>query len=234
MPDPTIPAPYARMARAIQEMEAAAIVCDLAQGRHQILNVGPSWGRDHYALTAAGHRVFSLDIAVQQHLPRLTIADAARVLPFADQTFDVVLMAEVLEHIWNDFRAVHEARRVLRDDGRLIVTVPFFHDIPEYHIRIHSPRTIHRLLSAGGFHVTDYIERGGLITYPRAIHGLRKIMTLAGKGDAVSRAVIRFDVRLGRRHSWVLHHSPAFGCYIAATKSQVKNYTQLNASEFAH
>ena len=215
--------------RAIQEIEAASLIASLSQDCRRVLNVGPSWGRDYYALTQGGHEVFNLDVAYQAHLPRLVVGNVAQAVPFPDKTFDAVVMAEVLEHIWNDFDALREARRVLRDNGRLIVTVPFYHDVPEYHVRIHSPRTIHRLLAANGFQVTDYIERGGLITWPRLVHGLRKIV-----GAAVSKTVVRCDEWLGRRRSWLLRLSPGYGCYVAAVKSQAVDFEQMNVAEFRH
>lgn len=49
------------------------------------------------------------------------IADGAR-LPFPEQTFDLVLMLEVLEHTPAWFALVKEAQRVLRSPGRLVVT----------------------------------------------------------------------------------------------------------------
>ena len=49
----------------------------------------------------------------------------ADVLPFADATFDIVLFTEVLEHLTLDPRRyLAEFRRVLRPDGRLLITTP--------------------------------------------------------------------------------------------------------------
>jgi SAM-dependent methyltransferase len=45
-------------------------------------------------------------------------------LPFADGTFDVIMLHEVLEHMTDDLETLKEARRVLKDDGRIIVFTP--------------------------------------------------------------------------------------------------------------
>lgn len=46
-------------------------------------------------------------------------------LPFEDETFDVVLLCEVLEHFTNDpLRALRQLHRVLKTGGRLILTTP--------------------------------------------------------------------------------------------------------------
>ena len=228
-----IPSSYAPMARAIQEIEPATLIVDLARGFQRVLNVGPSWGRDYYELTQAGHQVFNLDVALQSHLPCLTIANIAHAAPFPDRSFDAVLMAEVLEHIWNDFDALCEARRVLKDDGKLIVTVPFYSDAPAYHVRLHSPASIQRLLQANGFEIIEYIERGGVVTFPRIVHGGRRLAALIGMGDAFTQAVVRFDTWLGRRPG-LLKHSPVFGCCLAAVKSEAVDFEQLNRIEFEH
>ena len=46
-------------------------------------------------------------------------------LPFSDKSFDVVLMLEVIEHLYNDpMRVLSEVNRVLKDDGALILSTP--------------------------------------------------------------------------------------------------------------
>ena len=83
---------------------------------------------------------------------RTLVADARR-LPFADGTFDVVIAAEVLEHIPDDRTAITELARVLRPGGLLAVTVPRwwpervcwalsreYHEVRGGHVRIYRRR----------------------------------------------------------------------------------------------
>ncbi|HYN88482.1 MAG TPA: glycosyltransferase [Ardenticatenaceae bacterium] len=53
----------------------------------------------------------------------LTSGDIHR-LPFADESFDKVLMSEVLEHLPNDRIALREIYRILRPGGILAISVP--------------------------------------------------------------------------------------------------------------
>ena len=52
------------------------------------------------------------------------VAGRGQHLPFADATFDWVLISEVLEHIPQPVPVVREAARVLRPGGRALLTVP--------------------------------------------------------------------------------------------------------------
>lgn len=45
-------------------------------------------------------------------------------MPFADNTFDAVIMSEILEHIEDDVQALREAYRVLKPGGVVAITVP--------------------------------------------------------------------------------------------------------------
>jgi SAM-dependent methyltransferase len=56
------------------------------------------------------------------------LADAYR-LPFDDGAFDVVLCAEVLEHMHTPALALAEMSRVLKAGGRLLLTTPFAYPI---------------------------------------------------------------------------------------------------------
>jgi SAM-dependent methyltransferase len=88
--------------------------------------------------------------------------DAYR-LPFADATFDVVVAAEILEHLPADTTAMAELARVLKPGGRLAVTVPRwlpekvcwalsddYHSNEGGHIRIYRGSELRARLQAEG------------------------------------------------------------------------------------
>ncbi len=68
----------------------------------------------------------AINIRPNEHVHAL--ADAYS-LPFGDETFDVILCAEVLEHMHTPARALAEMRRVLKIDGKLLLTTPFAYPI---------------------------------------------------------------------------------------------------------
>jgi SAM-dependent methyltransferase len=62
---------------------------------------------------------------------RFLMADAQSV-PFPDETYDVVMARHMLYHVPDIDRALSEAARVLRPQGRILVTTNSAHTMPEY------------------------------------------------------------------------------------------------------
>ena len=81
-------------------------------------------------------------------------------LPFADLSFDRILLVHGLEAAENARRLLREVWRVLKDDGRLLVVAPnrrgmwaHVESTPFGQGQPYSPRQIGRLLAASMFHV---------------------------------------------------------------------------------
>jgi len=81
-------------------------------------------------MTSAKRMVYS-DISPQavgilkKNLPhgRLVVADCMH-LPFRPGVFTHVIASEVIEHLEDDYGALHEMARVLRNQGRIVLTFP--------------------------------------------------------------------------------------------------------------
>jgi len=94
----------------------------------RLLDIG--CGRDHHLLEALAPLIVSsigIDGKVEEvtrenyETRQMTIADQ---IPFPDGSFDVVTMLAVLEHLSNPEVVLGEIDRVLKADGRLLLTVP--------------------------------------------------------------------------------------------------------------
>ena len=103
------------------------LASQLGTRRLQILSIGCGTGELEKHLSNLHHRVFGLDPFLQMlqrarenRVELLVQADALR-LPFAEASFDVVMFVESVGYLRLP-TAFEEARRVLRADGRLLVT----------------------------------------------------------------------------------------------------------------
>lgn len=109
----------------------------------RVLDVGAGFGRHVFECARRGADVVALDYAedevVQTRLTLGGMVDAGEIdlerfkgvlrgdatkLPFADDSFDVVITSEVLEHIQDDVSAIAEMVRVLKPGGHFAATVP--------------------------------------------------------------------------------------------------------------
>ncbi len=67
--------------------------------------------------------------------------------PFSDQTFDIVLASEIIEHLhFNPYRLLRESFRVLKTGGRILITTPNINRL-ENLIRMLKGLTIHSEIS---------------------------------------------------------------------------------------
>jgi SAM-dependent methyltransferase len=95
-----------------------------------------------------------------------TAAGDATAMPFPDGAFDVVIAAEVLEHVPADQHAINEIARVLRPGGVAAVTVPAwlpericwllsddYHNVPGGHLRIFTRPELETKLRRSGLSV---------------------------------------------------------------------------------
>jgi SAM-dependent methyltransferase len=81
------------------------------------------------------------------------VCDAAAI-PVPDGSFDAVLCTEMLEHVPDPARVVHELARVLRPGGRLILTAPLgsgIHQEPYHFYGGYTPYWYERFLPEAGF-----------------------------------------------------------------------------------
>jgi SAM-dependent methyltransferase len=86
-----------------------------------------------------------------------------KVFPFPSGSFDSALCNQVLEHVFNPDKFLSEIHRVLKPNGKLLLTVPFVWDEHEqpYDYARYSSFGLKSLLEKNGFYVLEYKKIGG-------------------------------------------------------------------------
>jgi len=140
------------------------------------LDIGAAGGGNTRVLRDAGWTVAALEygadgaeVAAERGLAVLR-ADATA-LPVGDDSLDLVVAFDVLEHIPDHDRAVAEVHRVLRQSGRFLVAVPADprlwsdHDVAVDHVRRYTRVTLREVLERGGFTI-DAMDSWNVLLRP--------------------------------------------------------------------
>jgi SAM-dependent methyltransferase len=133
-----------------------------ARDRPRILDAGCGTGRNlvEFGTLGTAQGVDSSPEAIEfcrrRGLTNVTQA-ALEELPFPDESFDLILVTDVLEHIERDHAALTELRRVAARDARLLITVPAYqwlwsqHDESHHHMRRYTARRLSGNVRAAGW-----------------------------------------------------------------------------------
>jgi len=154
----------------------------------KLLDLGSGAGRHAFEAARRGAEVVALDLdpaelqrvaavaaamaeAGELQVPASiipSVGDATR-MPFADDTFDIVIASEVMEHIPTDQVAMGEVARVLRPGGLAAVTVPAwlpericwllsddYHNVRGGHVRIFTRYELETKLTKAGLLVGNH------------------------------------------------------------------------------
>jgi len=89
--------------------------------------------------------------------------DLTKDLPFADASFDSILLSDVLEHIPTPERLWREMARLLKPGGKLLLNVPFVYPLHEepYDYYRYTKYAVRRFAEITGFDVILIKELGG-------------------------------------------------------------------------
>ncbi|WP_243727385.1 class I SAM-dependent methyltransferase [Actinocrispum wychmicini] len=146
----------------------------------RVLDLGCGAGRHAFEAHKRGAHVVAVDIdsavlkdvrdmfsalveAGEADTPALAVRASGSFLPFPDNTFSHVIVAETLEHVLDDRAMIAEAVRVLKPGGLIAVTVPrwwpericwalsdAYHEVEGGHVRIYRRSHLLRRLRGAG------------------------------------------------------------------------------------
>jgi ubiquinone/menaquinone biosynthesis C-methylase UbiE len=184
------------------------LVCPFIKENSRLLEIGCGAGNLLVQASAQGGFPVALDLSMQaltfvrSRLQLLeTVKDLACLqsigeqLPFADGSFDLILLSEVVEHLESPQLSILEASRVLRPGGRLLVTTPNYRSFwpimewmvdrskmappmgGEQHISRFYPSTLYSLMTGSGLDVE----------YSGTIYGLSPFLSLFSLQRAMQR-----------------------------------------------
>jgi len=110
-------------------------------------------------------------------------------IPVADESFDLVLCTEVLEHVPEPISAIRELARTLRKGGSLLLTAPLgsgLHQQPFHYYGGYTPHFYQKYLEENGLQIVEILPIGGLLKHvAQEVHRVGRAMGKASS-DALN------------------------------------------------
>ena len=158
----------------------------------KILNIGCGTGGTIATLEKYG-QLTNVDTSKEaiRHLKKRGIKNVTQVeglvLPYKNNSFDIVIALDVLEHIENDSKALKEWYRVLKPEGKLLITVPAYqwlwseHDESLHHYRRYTASGLHNLVNQNNYKV---FKRSYIIVFSFPLIVLYRLIASIGKNPS--------------------------------------------------
>lgn len=89
-------------------------------------------------------------------------------IPAPDQSFDIILCTEVLEHVPEPIKVLKEISRLLRPGGRAFITAPLgsgLHQLPFHFYGGYTPQWYQRFCREAGMEATEITPNGGFFKH---------------------------------------------------------------------
>ena len=146
--------------RRIEELRYRMLSSKVPKESKKVLDVGCGNGELICMLAEEGHECVALDLSKNRlgkfkdrtrKLGMVQIQGDAMNIPLQDSSIDVIMCSEVLEHIMDYEKVVKEIHRVLKQDGRIVVSVPYQEEL----IEIICPHCGKRFVRYGHLHSFD-------------------------------------------------------------------------------
>ena len=184
------------------ELNRYDLTCQVAPGGDSLLDIGCGDGELLILLRDKYKELWGIDIA-QPRIDRISqkiggdsnihvrVEDVERRIDFEDERFSTILAVGILEHVFAPYHIMQECRRLLRQKGTLIATVPNVAYLPNRvkllfgklpvtsnslegcdggHLHYFTRASLIRLFKEEGFEVVK-ITSSGIFAMPRRIWG---------------------------------------------------------------
>ncbi|MEO8812431.1 MAG: methyltransferase domain-containing protein, partial [Caulobacteraceae bacterium] len=76
--------------------------------------------------------------------------------PPGDETFDLIILSHLLEHLEDPVRALEKIRPRVAKGGHVFVNVPLNAPMPDHLILLREPGDAERLMVEGGFRIVEF------------------------------------------------------------------------------
>lgn len=182
-PDPSTPASYSYTFD-IDDNSTASSICKFVERKTRVLDVGAGKGviafflQDSYKCQVDAIEFNSDSI---EHLRNnlenvyeidLNNADDLSNIPIADELYDYIILADVLEHLYNPWETISNLKKKLKPDGFFVISLPHVGHVSvvsaiisgsfpyretglldKTHIRFFGPRDMQNLVAGSGLSI---------------------------------------------------------------------------------
>jgi len=150
------------------------IILPLIKGK-RVLDVGPGDGKYLEFFNNFNNESVGVDVSIPNimHMKErglnVVSADLNEKLPFNDETFDVVFMSHVLEHLDSPINSLRDTYRILKEGGILVICLPVYKSLisllrSDHYFKKHSTHlyvldidSVKRLLQKTGFILKEIV-----------------------------------------------------------------------------
>jgi methionine biosynthesis protein MetW len=109
------------------------IISLIPAGKHRILEIGCGTGNTGKTLKEQNKaaEVIGIELVAtvaaqaEKNLDKVIVADIEKLqMPFADEYFDYVILADILEHLHNPSQTIERLKKHIKKGGRIIASIP--------------------------------------------------------------------------------------------------------------
>jgi len=120
-------------------------------------------------------------------------------LPFPDNSFDICICLETIEHLENPYHCLKEIRRVLKKKGRFLISIPNPKTMhPYFYPSIFTINNLKELLSLTSFSVIRIAGWGQVILFRKLLDLLKK------KEDFLNKKIYNVIYYIGRKINMIM------------------------------